>query len=498
MLKEKLSLSIFSKLFVKFLQFITTIFIARIAGPSVLGTLAFGLAFVNMFSFLGEFGLSSSHTKILSEGYDKEKCIGTFTWLYSLTKLFFLLFIVGYFLFQKYLFNFPFESREQEYVIMVFIFMIVVNTLIEIPRATFTARMEQAKKDIPLIIKNLFLMMFIVVVLLLGGTTIALAFAHLLSAIIIVPIVWYLAEKVRLSKYDKEIAKKYISYGIPLFVLSISAVFMDTLGKVMLQYFTDSEQVGYYTAGFRLGGIFFLIAHSAGVLFYPYFSKAYTQNDIAIIQRTINKYERSCILFVMPAMILLSIYSDSIVLLFLGDQYISSIKVLSIIVLAQMYFLFTVPYGNLIIGMGKFKTAALFHLVNIVILAVAMIVLVNPNILNLKAEGAALAFFSSEIFLGSVFIVLTKRYIHKFPLKWFKIFIIASIMIYFGFDYIYQLAFTSSITLRVLFPFVFFSIVYGLFFLFKLFNLEDIIELLSFISPGRLKKYISNELKQKR
>ncbi|MBA7638229.1 hypothetical protein ES703_45882 [subsurface metagenome] len=494
MLKEKFSLAFFARLFVQFLQLIGTIFVARIAGPSVLGTVAFGLAFVDMFSFLGNFGLGGAHTKILSEGYDKDKCIGTFSWLYSLAKLLFLFFIVGYFLAQKYLFNFPFESREHEYVIMVFIFMIVVNTLVEIPMATFIARMEQAKKDIPEIIKNLCLLLLRIVVVLLGGTAIALAFANLFSAIIIIPILWHLAGKVRLSKYDKEIAKKYIAYGIPLTILSISVVVMYTLDKVLLQYFTDSEQVGYYTVGFRLGGVFLLIANSASTLFYPYFSKAYAQNDIVTIQRIINRYERSCFLFVMPAMILLSIYSDTIVLLFLGEQYISSIKVLSIIVIAQMYFLFTVPYGNLIAGMGKFKTAALFHLVNVVILAASMIMFVNPNMLNLKAEGAALAFFSSKIFLGSIFIVLTKKYIHEFPLKWFKMFIIASIMIYFGFNYVYQMAFTTSISLRILFPFVFFSIVYGIFFLFKLFNLKDIIELLSFISPGRLKKYISKEL----
>ena len=51
MLAQKLILSYFSKIILQFVQIAVSIVIARIAGPTVFGTIAFGLAYVSMFQF---------------------------------------------------------------------------------------------------------------------------------------------------------------------------------------------------------------------------------------------------------------------------------------------------------------------------------------------------------------------------------------------------------------------------------------------------------------
>ncbi len=91
MLKQKLSLSFLSKLIVQAIQLFSTIIVARVAGPSVLGTVSFGLAFVGMFRFIASLGLGSAHFKIMHEGYDQKDCTTTYAVLHLITKTLFCL-----------------------------------------------------------------------------------------------------------------------------------------------------------------------------------------------------------------------------------------------------------------------------------------------------------------------------------------------------------------------------------------------------------------------
>jgi O-antigen/teichoic acid export membrane protein len=70
MLAQKMALSYGSRIVVQFFQILTTIIIARIVGPSVLGTVAYGLAFGSLFKMIAELGVGTAHMKLLSEGRD--------------------------------------------------------------------------------------------------------------------------------------------------------------------------------------------------------------------------------------------------------------------------------------------------------------------------------------------------------------------------------------------------------------------------------------------
>ena len=78
MLAQKLILSYSTKIVIQFIQIAVTIVVARVAGPTVLGTVAFGWAFVSLFHFIADLGIGTAHIKLLSEGKDQASCIGTF------------------------------------------------------------------------------------------------------------------------------------------------------------------------------------------------------------------------------------------------------------------------------------------------------------------------------------------------------------------------------------------------------------------------------------
>ncbi|HEY9114845.1 MAG TPA: oligosaccharide flippase family protein [Bacteroidales bacterium] len=494
MLKQKLKTSFISKIFVQFLQMAATIIVARIAGPTVLGTIAFGLAFVGMFGFLNNLGLGSSHVKIMHEGYDKDKCVGTYTVLAVISKILFLGFAISYYLIQKYVLEFPFESREHEIVILIFIGMIFFNTFSEIPQANLMAEMEQAKLDIPEIVRNLFLQPARIIVVLLGGLSIALASINLISAVLVIPIYLYFNRNYKIGKFDKKLARRYLKYSAPLLLLAVATTLSNTIDKVLLQYLTNSEIVGYYTAGFRIGGYFLIIGHSAGMLFYPYFSKLIKEKKEKLIKEKIGQYERFIFLFVMPLMIFLAIYSKTIVMVILGDKYIPSIDILTIITLAQFLYLINIPYGNVLTGLGLFKLVAVLNIIFLIIYVVLMVLLVDPRFANLLGTGAAYAFLISRTILVILYVVFAHKKMPIFDFSSNARFFTFGFISFIVFFLIYTNVVNDSVVLTILFPIAFFVINYIALYLFGWINRNDWDFFLSAIKIKPMIDYIRGEI----
>ncbi len=304
----------------------------------------------------------------------------------------------GYFLLQKYLFNYPFESRTHEIVIIILMVSIYLETIIDIPKANFGARTEQAKQDIPDIIRVILSSTGKIIAVLLGGASIALASTNIISLMLVIPVYAYLFREDSFGKFDKNIAKRYIAYGLPLILMGLSQSLLQTLDKVLLQYFTNSEQVGYYSASFRIGSYFMMIAHSAGLIFFPLFSKAVAEDNMGLIKSKVAIYQRFILANIMPLMIFLSIYSDTLVKVMLGEKYLASIPILRIITLAMFPIILSLPYGNVITGFGDFRLIAKLSIWNIVVLVISLVVFIHPYFLNLGSIGAALSYTLSQLY----------------------------------------------------------------------------------------------------
>ena len=97
MLGQKLLLGVYSQIFIRILQMLVTIIVARVVGPEVMGTIAFGLAFVTLFSFTSDLGLGAAHMKLISQGEDENECIGTFLRLKIFFVLVYIFIVLSYF-----------------------------------------------------------------------------------------------------------------------------------------------------------------------------------------------------------------------------------------------------------------------------------------------------------------------------------------------------------------------------------------------------------------
>ena len=497
MLKQKLILSYSSQIIFQVLQVGASLVVARVAGPTVLGTVAFGTAYVSTLLFISDLGLVVAHIKLISEGRDEAKCLSTFTALKLGTTLLFVLAVLGMFFTQKYLLGYAFESRIHEYVIFISLTALTVNQLIFIPRATFVAKTEQAKTDLINLLQGFILQPARILVVVLGFGAIALAYANLVSYLLVIPFVLYLFRDYRLSSFDRSLAREYIALSLPVIMIGMSTGLIYQVDKVLLQFFSNSEQVGYYTAGYKIGGFILLIGKSVKNLFFPLFSKAVAEGNNDYIRDKITRFERFSFLFIMPPVILTAIYSEPIILLLLGDQYGPSVLVMQLITLAMGVMVVNMPFGSVMDGLGKFNLSAILNTFNLLVFVGAIVVLVSPQLLDQGAAGVAMAIFISNIFIGVLYRIYATRFFpvlsHKKAIK-FSIF--GTISFVLGY-YVYERVFNENWLLQCFFVVLYFGGVYGFFALFGWLTRQDGKDLLSLFDFGSMKKYVVGEIKKR-
>ena len=496
MLAQKLILSYSSGIALQIMQIAVTVVVARIAGPTVIGTVAFGLAFVKMYTFIADLGTGTAHIKLISEGNDEAACIGTFARIKLVLICAFIIVVVSVFIVQKFIFNYEFESEVHEQVIILLIIVFTIELIFTIPKTTFAAKTEQTKQSVPDLIYSIIFQILRLSVVLLGYAALAIVLSKLVSVLIMIPVYYFLFKNYKIGKFDKKLAKKYIAISLPVIIIGISQTLIYHTDKVILQYFTNSEQVGYYAAGFRMGGFILLIGSSVGILFFPMFSKAISENNYSQVNIQINKFERFSVIFIFPLVVFIAIYSDLIVKFILGQQYINSIPILSVITISMFIMIFSLPYHSVMGAKGLFKFSAKLNVLQLIFFIITAFFLVSSLAFELKALGLALSLFFANIFQTVLFIIFSKKklaQLNVLPGINILLFgILYSLVSYYLYNHIFL-----DLLPKILFIFIFFIFYWGFLILFRMTKKEDWLVLKNLINVKRMRKYINSEMQTK-
>lgn len=493
MLKQKLVLSYVTRILIQIFQIIVTIVVARIAGASVLGTIAFATSFVSVFTIFFDFGQGVAHIKLVSEGKDEGKCNTIYTRIQLILSGLFFIIAFGFFLFSKFILKETFESEVHEQVILLTIFTISISNLFSIPRTIFNARVEQAKADLPELIKQIIYQLLRLTVVLLGYAALAIAWTNLIATVIIIPIYLYLLKGTIFHKWDGELFKKYISISIPVFLTNIVDIIGSYSDKILLQYFYNSQVVGIYVAGFSIGGFISLIGSSSGLILLPTFSKDIKEENYSKVSDSLRKFERFTFFFIFPFVLVSSIGSDLIVALILGTKYLNTVPILSIVNISSFIVSYTMIYGVILSSKGLFKLNAKIYLMKLFFFILISFLLIHPNLFALESKGMALAILFSNLFLGTSFIFFVYISENKIKILPERYMIIYS-LIYFVLGYfLYNIV--SSNILKFSFLIILLILFWAIGFILKIFNKNDLQTLKNVISPLLLKKYITKEIK---
>jgi len=390
MLKQKFIVQYGSMAITQIVGMVAGIIVARLAGPGVMGMVAYGTSYVSLLGFInGIFG--SAHIKLVSEGKEHSKCMGVYTRLQKICALIYFITVLALFLIHKNILHYPFESREQEWIILIALLTYTFELYGQYANVIFTSNLQQAKANLPNFFKTIIFHIgrILIVIVFVKNLALKLYSWHLILAILFIPVIHKLLKEYPIGKYDNILAKQYFKYGRAILFMSVIDSVTNYSDKLMLAHFTDTTQLGYYSAASSIGGLILTLAGSAGLIFFPLFSGYISKGDWESVNTKIYQYHEFIILFIFPLICLLAIVGGPILLLILGNKYKPSIIPFQILIFASYISVLGMPYGNIISGMGKFNLLVLINLIRLMVFVVSTILLIAPNMLNLGAVGLA-------------------------------------------------------------------------------------------------------------
>lgn len=497
MLAQKLIFSYSNQIVIQIFQIAASLVVARVAGASVLGTITFALSYVTMFSFVADLGFGTAHIKKLSEGLDAEKGLGTYSRIKLALIALYTITVICFFLIQKYILKTSFESNEHIYAIFIFLISAIITQTCSICKTTFTAYAQQAKTDLPDFLSSIINQILRIALVLLGFRVLALSLGNLASVIAVIPFYFYLFRGYKLGKFDILIARDYWKIAKPVMITAMTSVLFASLGIVILQFYTNSEQVGYYSAGFRIGGFVLLISFSIGNLFFPIFSRAAANKDYKTIVKYMEKFERFSFIYLMPVIVLVTLFANEIVRLLLGKEFSASVPIMMMINISMFFRVLTSPYGSIMSGFGLFNQSLQIGIIQLFCYLILLFLFTNPNFMNLSGYGAALAYLLSTILLFALYIIYSKKNLKMLYFKNLLIYL-SFALVNFGITFlIYQGFNITSLLMKACFAIIYLFMTYLLMYSLKLFKKEDLQIVRVIFDFKAMNKYINQEIRRK-
>lgn len=496
MLKQKFVLDFGSKFFVYFVGALTGIVVARVAGPKIIGTVAYGISFVSMFGFFHSL-FGTSHIKLISEGQNIGKCNRIYSTLMSLSVFVYVLVVLAYFFIKKHLLETDFSNTE-EIVIFISLAIISVQALFKIAEVTFIALTQQAKVNLPNLIRVFIYHPARIIVVLMGFGAIALASVSLISTLLMIPVFLYLTRNLIFrADWDKSLLKRYFSIGVPVLIITITNSIILHYGKVLLKDTSSLTELGYFAGGISIASMLLMFSNTAGSIFFPTFSKAFKNNDIISIKNQIAKFERFLILFALPLFIILAMFSNPLIPFLMGDKYLPSVPIFSILVFSSFFAIWGNPYYQLITGMNKFNIAAKLNSLFLIVFVGLLYLFLDHRFFHLGAMGLAWSMLVLSFIRFSVWYFYDNRAI-KIKIRWNILGIIFANIIFFAILLMIKETYLDNISALFNFILAFVSIIlfYSLLFILKILNKKDVDFLLSILNIRSIFNYTKNELKK--
>lgn len=466
---QKILFVIFFKVSKYALSFIFFYLMVIFYDPSVIGTVRFAISFVAIFSFIFNLGFAIAHLKIYPEEEDKAASIGAlliFKIFFILISLIFYFILLSFFKLNKIILQ----------IMIIFIFEQIFQGINSSMSNILIADNEIIKGSFPwVIISSSKITLLILGLFIFPTNELLLSLIYLFSTLFHTGFLFIYIVPYKIKKPTKKILKKYLKYTYPLSFSSIAVLISENIGIILINFWISPEAVAYYYAGDHLSVFRTILPNIISLVMLSIFSKNIKDSKSEKNKQMIRKISKYLCIFWGMVIILSFSYSDEFILIFMGDAYYQSIFVFNILILTHIIVINDVAVFTDLNARGLTKLFSIIKFIGEIYNIFLTIYFVAPFGLNLGINGLALSILFRYItYTPIVRLYLWKKY--KYPYNF-------GIFLYLGVAFITFLI-TNIITsnfdlvkqfyLIPIFALISISLYFGLLYLLKGINKEDL------------------------
>lgn len=268
----------------------------------------------------------------------------------------------------------------------------------------------------------------------------------------------YLRGKVQLA-FSATIVREGLSFSLPVLVLLLGRVFLDSADRLFLQHFLDLSEVAFYSVGATLGSVLIMLAQSINVAWTPFYydtARSENRDDARQVFAYASTYVTAAIVYIALVPV---VFRHEIISLLAPPAYSKVIPIVPLIMLGSILSaLFFIP--SRAIYQSK-RTGYLPALISAGLVSnVSLSLLLIPRLAIL---GAALAMTMSSFVMLILCFVLSQRMYH-IPYQYARLgkLVPASILCYALSIPVSAYPFALALLLKLIILFLFPAILYAL------------------------------------
>ena len=307
--------------------FFVIILLTRYLGPEKFGLFSYALTYVSIAVSVAALGLDAIVIReIVKTPKAKDAILGT-AFLINLVSS---LIIIG---FVTILVNFT-EDFETALFISILSITVLFTTFGILVEAFFQAKVLSKYTVYSNTIAFLISSILKIILIYIEVELIYFAYALVLDSIIISFGYFYIYRAQKLSflkwRFDKKIAQMFLKLSLPLLLIAITAYIYTRTDQIMIKHLLGNESVGYYSAAIRVSEILFFVP---GVIVASIFPKIVSLREESLEKylRLLEGLFRGVIWFAIVVAISLSFFSNEIINILYGQEYIESVKILRVL-----------------------------------------------------------------------------------------------------------------------------------------------------------------------
>ena len=208
------------------------------------------------------------------------------------------------------------------------------------------------------IFQNVFKLVAITVLILLGFGVTGAAWGWVLAIVLMPFLALYFLERKVFSVLSPEVravpmGRELFSFSLPLIFAGIAGLIMGWTDTLMLGYFGGASDVGVYNAALPTAKLLSVFLGSFGSIFMPVASELYARGAIEDLRKVYSAVTKWVFSLVLPASLLMALFSDWVLRIMFGAEYVVGARALSVLALGYLIICVMGPSAQVLQAYGK-------------------------------------------------------------------------------------------------------------------------------------------------
>jgi O-antigen/teichoic acid export membrane protein len=165
---------------------------------------------------------------------------------------------------------------------------------------------------------------YFVVIALAGLGALQLSYAYVAGRSTMMIVALFLLRRSEVRWHRPTLVRSYLRFALPVSLTVFCTSIALNINTVFVQWFGARSEVGYFSSGFALLGIFGFIGVAVSTLSFPEFSRLHSTGDTVGIRRITLDAERYISMVGTPVLMVIALFPREIAVLLLGTQFVNA------------------------------------------------------------------------------------------------------------------------------------------------------------------------------